>query len=112
MERRDSLLKNFLLVVTFILILASDTYACGWYLFIEPAGTRKKPVAVRDWDRFGAYDTAKECEREGGKYSRTQLDGLTHLYGKFGLGGDNPYKAALEDAARWQCVASDDPRLK
>jgi hypothetical protein len=93
-----------------VLWLSSVTADAGWLLLSPPPSpTRDDPWAMDDtaplgrWAQGGAYDTARECERERSsmiKQSLSELRQNSHRVAHFKIGG------------AMRCISTDDPRLR
>jgi hypothetical protein len=67
----------------------------GWYLMVPPIRDGKViDVPVSQWEHLDSFDSARECRVAGYKYQDRQK------------AEKKPYPGA------WECIASDDPRLK
>jgi hypothetical protein len=73
----------------------------GWYLMVplrenNNSAKLRADVPLADWVYVDSFDTAKECRNEGLKEEER--------YAK------DPREA--DEYGNWECIASDDPRLK
>jgi hypothetical protein len=73
----------------------------GWYLLVplrenDNSAKLRADVPLGDWVYVSSFDTAKECREAGAKEAQ--------LYAK------DPLEA--DEYETWQCISSDDPRLK
>ena len=71
----------------------------GWYLMVPPVRNGEiRNVPLPDWGHFDSFDTAKECRDAGyDLIERTEKQGD---------------KDRIMSAKAFECIASDDPRLK
>lgn len=53
-------------ILFFILILNASwaAAAAGWYLLLPPGPASDESAPLKLWERFGAYDSASECEKD------------------------------------------------
>jgi len=72
----------------------------GWYLMTPPVYQRLRasPVPLSKWVVNGRFDSAKKCDEAATKHSAELVK-------------QSP-SAAVEYADTYQCVSTDDPRLK
>ena len=78
---------------------AAGVALVGWYLMLPLVKDGKTEYApIQDWAHVGSYDTAKECENAAyeNMVRAKQI-------------GD---KERIVAANGFECIASDDPRLK
>ena len=73
----------------------------GWYLMVplrenDNSAKLRVDVPLADWVYVDSFDTAKECRNEGVQEEKR--------YAKDNLEAD--------EYGAWECIASDDPRLK
>jgi hypothetical protein len=68
----------------------------GWYLMTPLPGRPELPV--EKWAHVDSFDTATECREAG--YQRQRENAAS----------SDPIRRNL--AGNWECIASDDPRLK
>jgi hypothetical protein len=82
----------------------------GWYLMVPPEFPPLSPLY--DWEHYGSYDTAKECEAaksQLGKQAVADEDSRACEITDPHSGAVCEYDFRKENA---QCLATDDPRLK
>jgi hypothetical protein len=67
----------------------------GWYLMVPPIRDGREVIApVSEWAHLDSFDSARECRDGGYKYQdRRKAEKKPH-------------------PGAWECIASDDPRLK
>lgn len=105
-ERRGLLTS----LVAGVLCLFSTTADAGWLLLSPPpSATRDDPLAMDDtapfprWVQGGAYDTARECERERISVINQGIADLKQ----------NPqWSAHFKIGTAMRCISTDDPRLR
>ncbi len=67
----------------------------GWYLMVPPIQNGKAvDVPISEWSHLDSFDSARECRDAGYRYQDRQK------------AENKPLPGA------WECIASDDPRLK
>lgn len=74
----------------------------GWYLIApvrDEHGKAEITLPISEWLQVDAFDSANECRKAGFERQRSIE---TH----------DPSPSARTLAGVWQCIASDDPRLK
>jgi hypothetical protein len=73
----------------------------GWYLMIPPVyqRLRSRPVPLSKWVVSGSFDSAKKCDEAATKRSAELVK-------------NNRIPTAVDFAETYQCVSTDDPRLK
>jgi hypothetical protein len=106
-----------------ILVSGTAQAAQGWYLLLPPYNNLAASIKSGRWEQIGAYDTAKECQRElVERQNSVQMPdkeaaeyGYKKLTGKLTAEDEARDKFWARIGERWSyavCIASDDPRLK
>lgn len=86
----------------------------GWYLMVPPLGGNGKndtTAPLNRWTHPHTFSSAHDCEEALAAARLSEALGIASLSLREGL--SEPDARALHLYSRgWQCIASDDPRLK